>query len=328
MKITPKYLQGLAENTVESMAKDSFDILAAFLWGSLVSKQDPFLNETTDIDLVFIHNAPPQVRREIQHLTDQIHLDIAHHTQKEYLEGKELRLDPWLGPSLFNAKILYDPQHFMDYTLASVRAMFYRPDHVMMRVRPLVTQARQIWLELQTPPMEDSSEIVTQYLETIRLIANTVALLNGENLTERRFLASFSEHAQGLNRPELYAGLLGLLGSSQVELDTLHDWITAWERDFQALPEEQRPKQLHPYRYGYYRQAFKAHLESAHPKNVLWPLLRTWQLAATANSTTWQEVCYQLDFLGPGFSNRLQGLDLYLEQIEALTETWAQEHGA
>jgi hypothetical protein len=32
--------------------------------------------------------------------------------------------------------------------------------------------------------------------------------------------------------------------------------------------------------------------------------------------------------MGPGFSDRLQGLDLYLEQIEDLTETWAREHGA
>jgi hypothetical protein len=328
MKFTPEYLQGIAQETVERRTKDSFDILAAYLWGSLVTKQDPLLGDTTDIDIVFIHNGPPEERREIQRLTEQIHLDITHHAQKLYLDGKALRVDPWMGPSLYNAKALHDPQHFVNYTLSGVRAMFHRPDYVIKRVRPLVKEARRQWLELQTPPIEDSRKNVSHYLDILRSAANAVALLNGDILTERRFLSSFAEQTQTLERPELYAGLLGLLGSSQVEVDTIQDWVSAWERDFDSIPDEQRPAKLHRHRRAYYLQAFKAHLESEQPKDVLWPLLRTWCQAATANPTNWQETCYSLELMGPGFSDRLQGLDLYLEQIEELTETWAREHGA
>ncbi|MEA3351921.1 MAG: hypothetical protein U9Q82_15020, partial [Chloroflexota bacterium] len=184
------------------------------------------------------------------------------------------------------------------------------------------------WLELQTPPIEGNLRAVTQYLEIIRQAANALTILTNGPLTERRFLTDFAESTQALERPEMYAGLLGLLGSPQVEVSTLHDWVVDWEKDFNAIPASERPIQLHLYRRNYYLRAFEVQLNSNRPKNVLWPLLKTWLLTASSTTTNWHDVYHQVGLLGPAFSERISELDLYLEQVEEIIETWAREHGA
>ncbi len=121
MQITTETLKKFADTTVDKYTRANFDIMAAYLRGSLVMGEDPLLVGATYIDLVFIHAGEPDESREILRLTDEVHLDIVHHTQKDYLKGRNLRIDPWMGPCLYNAQVLFDPQHFLDFTIASVR---------------------------------------------------------------------------------------------------------------------------------------------------------------------------------------------------------------
>lgn len=332
MQINAETLWQFAETTSKKFTDADSGILATYVRGSLVLEADPFLGGTTDIDLVFIHDDTPPVSREILRLTDEVHLDIFHHSQEKYLQGRELRVHPWMGPALFNAKILYDPQHFLDFTLASVRGLFNRPDNRFERARPLIQNARQLWLELQGE--EKSRQFVVSYLNSLRQAANALARLAGELLTERRFLPQFFETVEALDKPGMYPGIIGMLGGHQIEVETLQAWLPAWSESFDALPATERPPNLHAYRRGYYLRAFEEMTHSRRPTDALWPLLHTWTQAIAATSDEsptiagWRQACGQLGLIDEQRQDRLAGLDIYLEQIEAFIEKWRQEHGA
>src|SRR5512143_1211564 len=99
MRINRETLLNLASDTVARHAREDRGILSAYLCGSLLG-EDYLLGGAADIDLVFIHmDAFPQAR-EIVRLTDEIHLDIAHLSQKDFREPRRLRLHPWLGPAI------------------------------------------------------------------------------------------------------------------------------------------------------------------------------------------------------------------------------------
>ena len=147
MRINRDTLLGIANDTVAQRVRQDHGILSAYLCGSLLG--DHFLlGGSADIDLVFIHIDLPPVGREIQRLTDDVHLDIAHYSQKDFREPRRLRQHAWLGPTIFSCRLLHDPQHFMHFTQASVRGQFERPDHVLERARPQSAHARQVWVEL------------------------------------------------------------------------------------------------------------------------------------------------------------------------------------
>ncbi len=333
MQIDSGILKKFTDTTVEKITRANYDILAAYLRGSLVMGDDPLLGNTTDIDLVFIHTDTPKVGREILRLTDEVHLDIEHHSQKDYLKGRELRVHPWMGPSLYNAQVLHDPQHFLDFTIATVRGMFHREDHTAVRVRTLIENARKGWMSLQDTPGISNQKTVTKFLKCIENTANALALLVGEPLTNRRFLTAFARRVQSLDQPGMYAGLMGLLGSPRVEIETLRDWVSVWETTYNASSITNRPLEIHPYRKEYFSSAFEALLASKKPKEVIWPLHQTWSQIASclpqgdAALVKWQAACEQLGLLGSDFQERVDALDLFLEQVEEKIESWALKHG-
>jgi len=333
MRITRDTLLKIAKETIDRQVRANRDIIAAYLCGSL-SGDEFLLGGTADIDLVFIHDGQPSTPREIIHLTDDVHLDIAHHDQKDYRQPRSLRTHPWLGPTLDACKALYDPRHFLDFTQASVRSQFDRPDTVLQRVRSSAGRSRQIWTDLQMLPATPGPQELNSYLRAVWHVANAIAGLSGPPLTERRFLLGFPARATALNRPGLYAGLLGLLGASNVSTDTLWGWLAMWQTAYHALPAEKAPPRLHPHRSAYYQKAFEALLSNPQPQAVLWPLLHTWSLAASLlppqsdDLRDWQEALTQAGLLGPNFAERLEALDSYLDLVDETLEEWALANGA
>ncbi|MGE5221305.1 MAG: hypothetical protein ACM3PY_02635, partial [Omnitrophica WOR_2 bacterium] len=278
MRITSETLLKIARDTISQRSKTDRDLLAAYLHGSMLSG-DAILGGTADIDLFFIHNGVVLQEREIIRLTEDVHLDITHHARAAYRHTKELRQDPWLGSTIYGAKILYDPQHFMDFTQASVRGQYNLPENIMAKSNGQAAQARQLWLSFVAETGWDENERITQYLQAVELAANSIACLSGSPLTERRFLLEFPKRAEAIGHPGLSHGLLGLLGGSLVDADTLKSWLPLWCSAYESIPVDQTPITLHAYRLPYYRKAFEAILGSEHPQAVLWPMLRTWSQA-------------------------------------------------
>jgi hypothetical protein len=333
MRINRETLLKIAQETVAQRAHANRDLVAAYLCGSLL-EEDYLLGGTADIDLVFIHTDEITAEREIIRLTDEVHLDIAHHAFNDYQQARRLRVHPWLEPTINGCKALHDPQHFLDFTQASVRGQFDRADHVLERANFWVGEARRTWINLLSAQAAEEAGTVLEYLRAVGCAANAVAGLSGPPLTERRFLVEFPGRAERIGRPGLAAGLLGLLGAARLRPEALEVWLESWRSAFHAVPGVPAPHRLHPHRRDYYQKWFESLMESDRPQLALWPLLNTWTLAvsllppASQECAAWHQCLDELELLGEVFGERLEALDAYLDLVEETVEQWGLENGA
>lgn len=339
MRINRETLVRIAKETAHKRAFADPGLVAAYLTGSLRS-ENPFLGNSTDIDIVLVHTGQPKVRREILPVTPEIHLDIVHNPRSEYDKPKELRIHPWLGPELYDPLPLYVTQHFFEFIQAGVRAGYAEPVNVLARARRNAEHARQIWSGLQLS-QETGPALLLSYLKSVNHAANAIALLTGGPLAERRFLLQFQERAGAVNAPGLSDGLLGLLGGTQVEAATLSKFLTGWEKTFVEAasrnnvnaPSENQGTfaSIAMPRLAYYKLAFEAMLEGESPQSMLWPMVHTWTLSAAVlpptHQSKWQAACKTLGLIGEAFNDRMEELDSFLDTIEDLLEKKAAIQG-
>jgi hypothetical protein len=332
MRINRNMLLKLANDTVEKYVRDDRSIMAIYLQGSLLSAS-PLIGNTADIDLFFIHSDDVHVEREIIRVSDEVHLDISHHSHRLYRQPRELRVHPWLGPAIYGCKIMYDPQHFIDFTQASVRGKFNNPENVINRVQSQAIHAREMWESFNNSPHLPGPQDTSVYLRALEHVANAIAGLSGPSLTERRFLSDLSKRAESVSKPGLYVGFLGLLGAPTVDASAIRSWLSEWRNAYTALAGNPAPIRLNPHRLLYYERAMEVMLDSQTPHDALWPLWRTWTHAicslpdGTPHRATWNKAGEQLGLLSDAFTEKIEGLDAYLDLVEELLETWARRNG-
>lgn len=333
MRITREALLKNMQETVDRRTRSDRNLLSIYLCGSLL-EQEYMLGGTADIDLVFIHTDTITTDREIIPLTEEFHLDITHHFHRDYRQTRSLRVHPWLGPTLKSCHILFDPQHFMDFTQASVRGQFDRADYTLERSRKQAEHAREMWQGFHPAVQAFGPKEISGYLKAVDHAANAIALLTGPPLTERRFLQRFPERAEALQKPGLFPGLLGLLGAPHIDASTITSWLPLWRKAYTALPAEQAPARLHAARRAYYLRGFEALLKDPQPMAALWPVLKTWTQAImllpqeSPEYADWQQAMDVLGLQAAGFVERLEALDAYLDMVEETLENWARMNGA
>jgi hypothetical protein len=332
MRINQNMLLKLANDAVAKYVDTDRTLLAIYLQGSLLGNA-PLIGNTADIDLFFIHTDEVGVDREIVKISDEVHLDISHHSHAVYRQPREIRVHPWLGPAVYGCKIMYDPQHFVDFVQASVRGQFSNVGNVLSRVRRQAGHAREIWEAFYDDPHPPNPQEASLYLHALEHAANSVAGLSGQILTERRFLLDFPARVEAVGKPGLYAGFLGLLGASNVDGKSIRAWLPEWQNAYRALPTSATPIRLHPARRLYYEHAVDAILGDPGPQNALWPFWRTWTHMMCVLPTdnphrpAWQKAGEQLGLLGDVFNEKIAGLDAYLDMVEELIDTWARDNG-
>lgn len=331
MRITAEILNKLAKDAVDQRARADRGILAVYMYGTLHTG-DPVLAGTADIDLFFIHMEEIPVHREIVRISDDVHLDIAHHPRSLYRQAKEMRRQPWLGPTVYGSKALYDPQHFFDFTQASVRGQFYTPENVVARANWFKENARQSWWSLEDGKYDAEIEKVLIYLKAVNHAANAVAVLSGSPLPLRRFLLSFPERAASVGRPGFYQGLLGLLGANNFDSESITSWLMEWQKAYKELSGTEIPAKFNPYRLNYYLRPFQAMAEGEGWHNMLLPLFLTWteivQLSKNQDTAeVWRKTMNNIG-LGPeSFSEKISALDKYLDMVEETLEAWGEKNG-
>ena len=86
MRVSRESLIRIAKETAQERAFNDRGIIAAYLTGSLVSKEiDPMLGGTADIDVILVHADEADVhRREFVKLTPDFHVDISHRARAEF----------------------------------------------------------------------------------------------------------------------------------------------------------------------------------------------------------------------------------------------------
>ncbi|MBT3240109.1 MAG: hypothetical protein HON98_05290 [Chloroflexi bacterium] len=332
MRVTKELLIKNAEEVVRSQADADSSLVAAYLTGSLLT-ESPLLGNTTDIDLVFVHAGLTE-EREFLRLTEDIHLDIQHYPKNVFEPARNLRADPWLGTSIFNAKPIYDPDHFIDFIQASVRGMYHLPENILARVEPFLVAARQTWMNHHNSPGEMGPKQTVALLKALENIANGLSCLTTGPLSERRFLAQFQQMAGVLELPGLFAGILGLLGVNEVDKKEMSAWLPLWEKAYDKVTEQEKESpEGHPHRKAYYQKAIQAMLEDQQYYLAAWPLLNSWTKLIMELHTgdprraEWQQVFESLNLTGAGYSDRMAGLDAFLDRTEEYFDSWKEKQG-
>ncbi|WP_299029077.1 hypothetical protein [uncultured Thermanaerothrix sp.] len=333
MRITREMLLNLARETAERTARRQRDIVCIFLIGSLLD-EEPLLGGSGDIDLVIIHDAEPLAPREVQRLSDEITLDVAHLGLAAFQPARRLRHDPWLGSALWgNPLVLYDRQHWLEFTQASGTAQFTLPENVYQRAQRLAQAARARWRDLnETPPAP--LDAAWGLLEAATQAANAIACLSGAPLTERRFVLNFPARAQAVARPGLAAGLTDLIGGEAAAREGLQTWKSAWLEALEAVATcADAPPRLSAARRAYYQRPVEA-LATEQPLAAWWIQWRTWTRALVhlgATSPCYADWHAAGEALGLGLSHlpqQLAALDAYLDTVEETLDQWAAQHGA
>ena len=330
MRISRELLIDLARRETERRGAEN-DVLSGYLIGSVASGDSHF-GDSSDIDLVLIHSDSPPVEREMMRLSQEVHLDIAHHGQDLYLKPSALRVHPWLGPALCEPIFLYDPEHFLEWAQAGARGQYYRADHTHARARAFLDRARQ-----STSLLPVSSRWVRTYCRAVLEAANAIACLTGFPVAGRRLSLHLNNAAQSLEFPELYGGFLQLLGS-----DSLQDWsipetLSAWARTFDEASTISSDPLLSACRRNYYLNAFQVLVEMGEAKAILWPMIVTWEQALNALNqiedhepphTEWMNLLENLGLSADRQSARMDALEDYLDRNETFLEVWAERSGA
>jgi hypothetical protein len=336
MRLTRESLIKVAREAAEQRARISRRIICIYLTGSILSDA-PLLGGTTDIDLFVIHDSDPVQAREVVRLSDEVSLDISHYAQSVFHQPRHLRTDPWLGPFLYRKPlVLHDTQHWFDFAQAATGAQFFQPDYVIQRAGRLARTARQDWMHLENNRDERHPRRVYRYLKILENAGNALVSLTGESepLTERRFFLQLPHRIQQLQRPELVSGLAELYTTEITTMESAWtEWLKAWKETYRAAGRlDNIPPRIHPSREMYYEQAAVA-TWSENPNAALWPLLRTWSLAASflpeemPELAGWRSAMEILHLDETSFTDRVASLDGYLDRVEETLEYWARSNG-
>lgn len=329
MRITNDKLIELGRREAEQRAAIG-DVISGYIIGSVARNQAIF-GGTADIDLVLIHEGQPPTPREVVHLSDQVHLDIIHHSRELYAQPRELRVHPWIGPSICEPIFLYDPQHLFEWAQASARGMFFRSDHVHSRAHAFLQRARQAKAVLNF-----SNRWLKTYTRAVLEAANAAVSLTGFPVAGRRLVLDLERASHELNQLQIYKGFFRLIGAENVNGWNLPDMLSTWARTYDLAGEISSDPDLSPCRRSYYLSGFQELAESNRPEAVLWTLLTTWENALQAleaagkaeqHLPAWEAILERLR-LSPATANaRSEELEHYLDQIENFIEAWAHMSG-
>jgi hypothetical protein len=332
MRITRATLLKVAKDAAAQKLRSDRRLVCIYLTGSLL-QEEPLIGGVTDIDLIVVHDSETKLGREVYRMTDEIHLDIAHLSQSAYHQPRHLRVDPWLGSFLCNSPIcLHDIQHWFEFTQASVAAQFQQADNTLVRARSFGDAARQIWMDLHLGQIEGQVEQVSAFLKALELAGNSIAVLSGMPLTERRFMLNLPERAASIGRPGLSAGLVDLLLPEPLDENRWNAWLPGWKASLaNASQVSGHPIRLEPCRHLYYERAAAAML-SEFPAAAAWIMLRTWTQAirclpeSDSTRTEWGKAFQHLTH-EEGLEKSLEALDAYLDSMEETLDSWASQNG-
>jgi hypothetical protein len=325
--ISEEILINLAREETESRARTE-DVISGYLIGS-VARGEAILRGTADIDLVLIHRHEPARTCEYVPLSDDVHLEITHHSISLYQDPPKLRVDPWLGPSMCEPIFLYDPDHFFERAQAGVRGRFFREDHIQSRAQAFLESARRHRDSLDSTPIW-----ITTYANSILEGANAVATLGGFPVAGRRVSRDLYARLEELHQTDLFSTFQSLLGADSFSEVSIQDWIDAWKVTLDdAIYLD--PK-FNPARITYFLQGFNDLVEAGHPEAILWHLLTTWCEAIeilnkngkdTEHKTAWEVVLTYLKLDPARQELRSEELDRYLNSVSKIIELWAERIG-
>lgn len=334
MRITKEKLLKLSESYLQQRARKDRSIQCAYLTGSLL-RDYPFINGTTDVDIIMIHSDLEQAYREITGISDEASFDIYHYPKSYFANTRNLRTDPWIGSSLcFDPVVLYGKGHWYEFVLSSVEASFFLPENTMQRALVFNQEAHRYFSKLQRLANTNyECTYVFNYILCIENAVNSAACLIRKPLTMRHFLQDFHECCEELNAPGIIQETESLFteasGIEQFYSYYSQFWIYYLDYFSNYVKEDFFPE-YGKFRLPYYTKAVEAFWE-AHLPSAVWIMLNTWTHIFSAMNMEMNEAYHS--FLGMNgltpaqAAKRLPELDQFLEHIDDTIDNWGKEKG-
>ena len=334
MRITKEKLQRLSQSYTTQRARKDRSIVCAYLTGSLL-REYPFINGTTDVDIIMIHSDLQQAYREVTGISDEASFDIYHYPRNYFANPRNLRTDPWIGSSLcYDPIVLYGKGHWYEFVLSSVEASFFLPENTMQRALVFNKEAHKYYAQLQR--LAGSQYEVTyvfNYLLCIENAVNSVACLCKRPLTMRHFLQDFIECCTELNSIDLIPETIGLITENSGLEQYYQYYSQFWNYYFDYFSNYVKADFFPEYgkvRLPYYQKAVEAFWET-HLPSAVWIMLNTWTHIFSAMNMEQNEAFHS--FLGMNgltpqqAQKRLSGIDRFLEKIDDTIDSWGKSHG-
>jgi hypothetical protein len=323
VRVTREKLVDLAREEAERRGQIE-DVLSGYLIGSVASG-DPIIGGSADIDLVLIHRYKPDRHREIVPLSNDIHLDITHYSSEVYQYPPDLRIDPWIGPSMCEPIFLYDPDHFFERAQAGVRGQFFRLDHTHTRALAFLTRAREAKPEITSDPAW-----VTHYLNSAMDAANALATLGGFPIAGRRMSILLKSRFLELDLEKCWYEFQNLLVSNQLHEELIAGWIDAWEVAYDAASHHDPI--FNPVRKNYYLKSFLSFIDMGITNEIFWLLITTWSSAVQVlfdvhsddqYYSVWESALKHFNLSSHDRGLRADELENFLDHVEEILENWA-----
>ncbi len=170
------------------------------------------------------------------------------------------------------------------------------------------------------------------YLRSIEEAANALSCLVGLPLAERRLFTQFAMRAQAAGLPTLASSLAELVTSPAVTDEAWLSWQADWKAClFQVSSQDNCPVELSSIRHSYLFNAALASWEKT-PAGAMWLMLKTWTDAVTFLPKdsplleSFDRMCSLLELSPENYSQRIAGLDRFLEEIEAYFDSFKQKN--
>jgi hypothetical protein len=177
---------------------------------------------------------------------------------------------------------------------------------------------------------------VRKYMKSLFHALNAIVELSGPPIQERRLLLEFPARAETAQKTAMVTTAFGLIGANNVDAEKVKGWVSDWKSAFKLASADSTGKKkvdvrINLTRLNYYEKAVKAMLEGEIPLAALWPLFHTWTLSAEVlegdHLKFWQNAAGELGLLGEGFTEHVEGLDHFIDDIEVALNDIAIANG-
>ena len=334
MRITREKLLRLSDSYVKQRVRKDRSVVCAYLTGSLL-REYPFLNGTTDVDIIMIHSDLEQAYREVSMISEESTFDIYHYPQTYFANPRNLRTDPWIGSSMcYDPIVLFGKGHWYEFVLSSVESSFFLPENTMGRALVFNQEAHKYYSKLQRLANTGyECTYLFNYILCIENAVNSIACLSKRPLTMRRFLQDFSECCTDLDCPDLVKKAEELLHKDNA-VEPYYDYYSkAWNYYFDYFSNYARADfypEYGKFRMSYYTKAVEAFWE-AHLPSALWIMMNTWTHIFSAMKMEQNEAYHSflsINGLSPAQApERMEQIDKFLENIDDTIDNWGKSHG-
>ncbi len=335
MRITREKLIKLSEGYIQQRAKKDRTVVCAYMTGSML-KEYPFINGTTDVDIIMIHTDLQQAYRELMSISEEATFDIYHYPKEYFQNTRTLRTDPWLGSSLcFDPVVLFSKSHWYEFILSSVEASFFVPENTMGRALVFNKEAHKYFSQLgRLANTNLDVTYVFNYLLCVENAVNSLACLTRNPLTMRNMLNAFTEVCADLDgASDLPKTVEGLITKTPDAAKFMPYYVQNWTYYFDYFAGYTNPgfyPEYAKFRLPYYTKAVEAYIE-AHLPSAVWIMLTTWTHINAAMRIEQNDAFHSflmMNALHPQAAfERMKELDKFLERVDDTIDAWGKAKG-